>query len=346
VIIEKVQVNSKDIDWGTYTDSVYGYQQLPVYPELSYAENTVNIFFNGISFSSFPRLEYSYQLNPVDSSWSLPTSNASVSLINLPPGKYFFKVRTRDQASEWSLPAEFSFVINAPFWMRWWFIALCVITIGSVLYAIFKYRVNQLKNIIALRLKISQDLHDEIGASISGINLLSQVASEKLQVNKTEEASEYLFKIKTYTQDVIEKLSDMVWVFNPQNDSIEKLLQRIRSFSIPIASSKNIELHFETDKETDTKNLSISQRKAIYLISKEALNNIFKYADCNNIYFSLYTSSSKWQLIIRDDGRGFIPSENENGNGLKNMKKRAEEIGAGFNIRSQNAGGTVITIEF
>ena len=95
-----------------------------------------------------------------------------------------------------------------------------------------------------MRNRISQDLHDEIGASMSGINLLSQMAAEKLQKNKPEEASAYLFKVKNYTQDVIEKLSDMVWIFNPQNDSIEKLLQRLKSFAIPIALSKNIQDSF------------------------------------------------------------------------------------------------------
>ena len=95
-----------------------------------------------------------------------------------------------------------------------------------------------------MRNRISQDLHDEIGASISGINLLSQMAAEKLQHNKPKEASEYLFKVKNYTQDVIEKLSDMVWVFNPQNDSIEKLLLTIKIFCNFIAASKNINIAF------------------------------------------------------------------------------------------------------
>ena len=346
VIIEKVQLNSKDVDWRRYTDSLSSYQQFPVNPKLNYEKNTISIFFNGISFSSFPRLEYSYQLNPVDSSWSLPTSNASVSFVNLPPGRYVFKVRTRDQASAWSLPAEFSFDIIAPFWMRWWFIALCVMVIASIIYSIYKYRINQLRKVLAMRTKISQDLHDEIGGSISGINLLSQMATEKLQNNKPDEASEYLFKVKTYTQDVIEKLSDMVWIFNPQNDSIERLLQRLKSFAIPVAASKNIQIYFSTDKENEMKNLNIRQRKAIYLISKEAINNTFKYAACNNIYYNLYTKGSKWRLTIQDDGHGFIANENEGGNGLKNMRARADEIGASFNIQSQTGGGTIVKVEF
>ena len=138
----------------------------------------------------------------------------------------------------------------------------------------------------------------------------------------------------------------MVWLFKPQNDSIEKLLQRLKSFAISIALSKKIKIHFETDKESETRHLTIRERKAVYLISKEALNNIFKYADCSNIYYSLHSKTTQWQLIIKDDGKGFMPAEDKGGNGLKNMEARAEEIGATFNIQSESGSGTVITVEF
>ena len=87
-------------------------------------------------------------------------------------------------------------------------------------------------------------------------------------------------------------------------------------------------MHFETDKGSETINLTIRQRKAIYLISKEAMNNAFKYAGCNNIYYNLTTNGYKWRLKIQDDGVGFIPVENKEGNGLKNMQARADEIRA------------------
>ena len=138
----------------------------------------------------------------------------------------------------------------------------------------------------------------------------------------------------------------MVWIFNPQNDSIERLLLRLKSFSIPLALSKNIHIHFATDKESKMINLSIRQRKAIYLISKEAINNSFKYGACSNIYYSLNTIGSKWRLQIHDDGKGFIPAENKDGNGLKNMQARAAEINAKFSIQSQPGTGTLIILEF
>jgi len=181
---------------------------------------------------------------------------------------------------------------------------------------------------------------------MSGINLLSQIATEKLENNKTDEAAEYLYKVKNYSQDVIEKLSDMVWIFNPQNDSIEKLLQRLKSFTISIALSKNIKIHFSSNRESEEINLTIRQRKDIYLISKEAINNAFKYAEPHNIYYSLTGHGSKLKLRIEDDGKGFLKSENINGNGLKNMQARANEIGAHLEIDAQPGSGTRITVDF
>src|SRR4030095_3116725 len=122
VVIEKVQVNSTDVDWSKLSDSLDKYGELPVKPEFSFNRNTINIFFNGISYSAVPRLEYSWQLNSGDTSWSVPSPNSSVSFVNFRPGKYHFRVRVRDLASPWSEPAEFSFTILAPFWMKWWFI--------------------------------------------------------------------------------------------------------------------------------------------------------------------------------------------------------------------------------
>ena len=197
-----------------------------------------------------------------------------------------------------------------------------------------------------MRNRISQDLHDEIGSSMSGINLLSQIATEKLENNKPGEAVEYLYKVKNYSQDVIEKLSDMVWIFNPQNDSIEKLLQRLKSFTISIALSKNIKVHFTANKESEEINLTIRQRKDIYLISKEAINNAFKYAEPKNIYYTLTGVGSKLKLRIEDDGKGFIRTENMNGNGLNNMRARANEIGAHLDIQSVPGTGTIIIVDF
>ena len=346
VQIENVELNFRQTNWSNYADSLSGVFQLPCQLKLSHDNNTIGIYFKGISSSGTDGIKYSYLLEGLQNLWSTPSSNDFVSFVRLPPGKYVFKVKAQLPNSNWSEAAIFSFEIKKAFWQTWWFYFLIGISLAAGVYILFRYRLRQKINLLEMRNRFSQDLHDEIGASMSGINLLSQMAAEKLEHNKTMEAAEYLVKVKNYTQDVIEKLSDMVWVFNPQNDSIEKLLQRLKSFTLSIAVSKNIQVHFATDKESEIINLSIRQRKAIYLISKEALNNSFKYAACSNIYYSLNSTGSKWRLQVQDDGKGFIPAENKPGNGLKNMQARAAEINAKFSIQSQLGNGTIIMLEF
>lgn len=344
--IEKLELNLRQTNWSEHADSLSGIFQLPYHLKLSHDNNTLGIYYKGISSSGTNGIRYSYLLEGLENLWSSPSSNDFVSFVNLPPGKYVFKVKAQLPSTRWSEPAVFSFEIKKAFWQTWWFYTSLVVVILTGIYLLFRYRLRQKINMLEMRNRISQDLHDEIGSSMSGINLLSQMASDKLSTNKPDEASEYLFKVKNYSQDVIEKLGDMVWIFNPQNDSIEKLLQRLKSFTLSIALSKNIKIHFAADRETEEINLTIRQRKEMYLISKEALNNAFKYADCNNIYYSLSSRGSKLVLRIQDDGKGFIKSGNMNGNGLKNMQARAGEVGANFHYESQPGKGTIISVEF
>ncbi len=345
IAIENLELNLQPTYWADYADSLSGIFQIPFHPQLSHNNNTLGVYFKGIFSSGTNGIKYSYQLEGLDNEWSVPSANDFVSFVKLPAGKYVFKVKAQLPGTSWSEPAVFSFQIKSPFWQTGWFYLLAGIALSTGIYILFHFRLRQKIGLLEIRNRVSQDLHDEIGASMSGINLLSQIASEKLQNNKPEEAAEYLLKVNNYSQDVIEKLGDMVWIFNPQNDSIEKLLQRIRSFAVSIAESKNMKIHFETDKESQTINLTIRQRKAIYLVSKEAFNNIFKYSECQNIYYNLAVKGSKWILWIKDDGIGFNAMDNKNGNGLKNMLARADEIGATFEIKSQVGTGTTIKLE-
>jgi len=195
-------------------------------------------------------------------------------------------------------------------------------------------------------LQISRDLHDDIGSSLSGINMLSQLTQDQLSQPNNGTAKELLLKINTYTTEVIEKVSDMAWLLKPNQESLSLLMKKLKAYSIASASSKNIVLHFDVNTEISQRELTIQQRKAIYLISKEAINNAIKYSSCKNIFYKMNLTEDKMKLLIKDDGSGFSVSEMSNGNGLTNMKARADEIGGNLNIQSGPADGTIIALEF
>ncbi len=238
-------------------------------------------------------------------------------------------------------------------------IAANIIVVGFTVFFFFILRIQQKRKQLYQKqilekeyktreeafLQISRDLHDDIGSSLSGINMLSQLAQQQLAQVNTGAANELLQKINSYTSEVIEKVSDMAWLLKPNAESLSLLIKKIKAFGLTAAASKNILLHFDNSFEMTGKELSIQQRKAIYLISKEAINNAVKYAGCKNIYYKIIYTDNAIKLFIRDDGKGFDLTEICEGNGLKNMQARAAEIKADIKINSTPGKGTSIEME-
>ena len=194
-------------------------------------------------------------------------------------------------------------------------------------------------------LQLSRDLHDDIGSSLSGINMLNQLAQQQCKQPYNETVYGLLQKINAYTNEVIEKVSDMAWLVKSNQDSLSILIKKLKDYSTAAASSKNIVLHFNSTPPVTDKELSLQQRKNIYLISKEAINNAVKYAACKNIYYTMQVAENTFQFIICDDGTGFTEENSTQGNGLQNMRARAAEINAAFKIDSAIGSGTIVELE-
>jgi signal transduction histidine kinase len=182
-----------------------------------------------------------------------------------------------------------------------------------------------------------------MGSVLSTINILSMMAKNKLgeDVVKT---SEFLGKISDNSSRMMEAMDDIVWSINPANDSMEKIVARMRSFATEILEAKDIDLKFVVDGDLQTIHLDMEQRRDFFLIYKEAVNNIAKYAHCKKVDIVLQLSQKKLLLQIADDGIGFNVEEADTGNGLSNMQKRAESLGGTFTIKSQPALGTTVQL--
>lgn len=197
--------------------------------------------------------------------------------------------------------------------------------------------------ILRERLRISRDLHDDIGASLSGISISADTAQKKLAENKMEDVSAFLKRINADAQDMVTSMSEMVWLINPKNDSMEKLFDRIRSYAASVLPAKNILFDFNDEVSLNPLVLSIESRKNIYHILKEAINNAVKYSECTQVKLVLQKSKNKVDFVLSDNGNGFDKSRINLGNGLKNMQQRADEINSIFAIES-NAKGTTIKL--
>ena len=159
-----------------------------------------------------------------------------------------------------------------------------------------------------------------------------------------ENHDEALEMIGDAARKVIDAMSDIVWTVNSENDSFENIIFRMNSLAYNLFSAKKIEFTFDADETLNTKKLSLEERRNFYLIFKEAVNNLVKYSNATYASITLTEKDKRIRLRIRDDGVGFDTSKDFAGNGLKNMKRRADEMQAEFIIDSQSGSGTQIDL--
>jgi signal transduction histidine kinase len=199
--------------------------------------------------------------------------------------------------------------------------------------------------ILDIRNKIAKDLHDDIGAALSSISIYGEVV-RKMSSEKLPEASLIIDKVEDIAHDAMENMNDIVWTINPGNDHVEDIIQRIKKLGSQLEEMRNIKVHYDISDDLYKFTLSMPQRKNIYLVFKEALNNIAKYARANNCYISMHKKDKKIAVTIRDDGSGFGESKKAPGNGLINMRKRVEELGGELTIDSIAGNGCEIKFYF
>jgi two-component system sensor histidine kinase UhpB len=210
-----------------------------------------------------------------------------------------------------------------------------------------RYRVIQkakrMVEIEKLRNNIARDLHDDIGSVLSSININSKMAL----TNSAEEriVKGQLEKIKEHSGKMMEGMSDIVWAINPINDSLEKMIIRMKEFAVEILEPLNINFVFNYTGDIAEASLDISRRKELYMVFKEAVNNAAKYSDCKNIIINLEANKNHILLIISDDGKGFSRSRIGSGNGLRNMEQRTAAISGNIEIASAPGKGTKVRLD-
>jgi two-component system, NarL family, sensor histidine kinase UhpB len=197
--------------------------------------------------------------------------------------------------------------------------------------------------LLTMRNNISQDLHDDIGASLSNINILNELA--RRNITRPEKSEEYISKASEDIQRISESLSDIVWNINPRYDDPENLFVRMKRYAADMLDGKNIKGEFDFPLSESHLTLSMTQRRDLYLIFKEAVNNLVKYSGAKNAAVKVTAEDHKIELIVKDDGKGFDRSKAGTGNGLHNMEQRAKASGAKIFIASDAGMGTTVKLE-
>ncbi|MEO7802486.1 MAG: sensor histidine kinase [Ginsengibacter sp.] len=196
-----------------------------------------------------------------------------------------------------------------------------------------------------IRVQISRDIHDEVGATLSGIALFSEIARQKIKHHQDMSVQGYLENITANSREMIEKMSDIVWTINPRNDSFERLISKLQSFAINLCAGKGIKLHLNIEESIHRYSPDMQVRKNLYLIMKEAINNAVKYSGAINIYVSLKCRNDEIHVTVKDDGNGFDAAVTTEGNGLNNMRARVRELHSKLTIESQKGKGTLVKLQ-
>jgi signal transduction histidine kinase len=197
--------------------------------------------------------------------------------------------------------------------------------------------------LLAMRNSISENLHDDIGASLSNIGILTELA--KRNIENELKSKEYLDKAGEDIQRISESISDIVWNINPKYDELRNLFIRMKRYAADMLDGKNISYELNFSEEAEALSLSMEKRRNFYLIFKEAVNNLVKYSQAKNAMIEVSSFPHHLQLSIKDDGKGFDTSAKSTGNGLHNMQKRAQEMKGNFRIQSTTGKGTEIVLE-
>lgn len=208
-----------------------------------------------------------------------------------------------------------------------------------------KKRKQNQQEIAEERLRISRDLHDEIGATLSGIAMYSHMVKGSLDTNNTNLAIQSANIIQDSSTEMVNKLNDIVWLIKPQNETMEALFERLKNFTTEICATKNIVPEIKVTPEAASNTPPLDKRKNIYLICKEAINNAVKYSGATELAVH-FIGKEKWlHIIVKDNGQGFNPDSNKNGNGLTNMRDRAEQIDGILNINTAPGIGCTVELQ-
>jgi two-component sensor histidine kinase len=325
-------------------------------PEQASDRNNLQIDFLSISTGgSDASTRYQYRLEGVDADWSKPTTERSVTLANLSPGTYLFQVRALNAAGSFSPePAEVAFIVLRPLWQQWWFLLAAAAAVGLAIYALYHYRVRQLLHLEQVRTRIATDLHDDIGASLSQIAILSEVVQQRISSENgaAQAAGEPLKVIAGTSREIVDAMSDIVWAINPQKDHLSDLVHRMRRFASDTLESCDIGYGFRAPEHLRDIALGADFRREIYLIFKECINNLVKHSRASRALIDLRLESNFLIVEVEDDGVGFDAAaemasggrDRLGGNGLMNMRRRAENLGGSFHIESEKGRGTRATL--
>jgi signal transduction histidine kinase len=321
--ITKFQTNNGSID------SIYTIDDKSI--TLDFRQSNISIFYQDLADST--QANYEIWLVGFDKKWRSVYRNTYANYTNLAGGDYEFRVRNLRFFDKMSVV---KFKIENAFWQSAWFIptivAYILLVAGIIFYFFQHSNFRQQLRLQKVRNDISADLHDDVGATLSNISFLTEIAKSRI-ADRPQEVPILLDKILSDAKDMIQTMRGMIWTISPNNDNAIDFFVKIENLGKEVLTPHNITFNFDSQL-ADNQSLNIEVQRHLFLVFKEAFNNITKYAKAKKASITI-RKENEWLMIqIKDDGVGFDLSQENEGNGLRNMRNRTAQLNGNFELKS------------
>jgi hypothetical protein len=316
----------------------YGLEELT----LGHRDSTVSFEFAALTFTNVGRNHYRYRLAGFDDGWIEAGQRRLARYTKVPPGHYVFEVTGSNQDGVWNETGVFlPVVVLPPFWQTWWFRLFLLVLFGSALYGVHRLRLAKAIEVERVRLRIAGDLHDDLSSELSGMSMMAELIRRREGLPREER--ERLGELRRKSIELADSLRDIAWGIHPEHDTIGAMIRRMRSTAEMLLA--DIPYVFEV-RELDSEDpMPMSERRNFHLIFKELLHNVVRHASATNVTIVLErTGEGGLCLTVTDDGAGFDPALVTDGDGLHNIRRRADRIGATFELGATGTDGTRATV--
>ncbi|MFM1770728.1 MAG: hypothetical protein RJA22_3257 [Verrucomicrobiota bacterium] len=312
--------------------------------------------FTALSFAAPENVRFRHQLEGFDEGWVESGTARSAGYPRLPAGRYRFRVMACNNAGVWNeTGAALAFVVQPFVWQTWWFRALAMAAFTLAVVALvrrasfrrLRARLAVLQEQSALhqeRTRIAKDIHDDLGASLTQISLLGELAQH--DAREPEKVGEHAGKIAATARQVSRSLDEIVWAVNPRNDTLPHLLDYVGQYAVDFLRAAGVRCRVDFPGQPPARAVPADVRHNLFLIVKEALNNVAKHAGAREVRLRAAITAGGLQLVVEDDGCGLAGRPAADGaDGLANMRQRAAEIGGHCQVAGAAGQGTRVTVE-
>ena len=353
VLIESLRVNDHPISFATKKSTPL---QIPP------GQQRFEFQYTGLSFVDPEKVRFKYRLEGLEPQWVDAAAKREANYSFIPPGDYVFHVIACNNDGIWNdTGATLAFTVLPLFWQTWWFRVatglVAAASIGGIVLFETRRRMHQRLEkserqhaIERERTRIAKDIHDDLGASLTRITMLSQ--SARAETENPATASE-LDRIYDTARELTRAMDEIVWAVNPKHDTLDSLATYLGRFAQDFLATANIRCRLDFPVYLPPWSLTAETRHNLFLAFKEALNNAVKHASTPEVHISLSIERTGFSLCAADRGKGFSFAESESqavrkdarfasGNGLRNMRQRLKEIGGRCEIHSAPGEGTKV----